>query len=162
MAQNNLGNALRAQASRTQRTEGTALLAQAVSAYRLALEVRTKKDLPQPWAETPRTTGAALWDQAGLTPWDRGHGAAFPGRHRLPLGVRGLYEKRPTVGLGGTRTTLGIALRGPSEPDTQRDRGHSAAFPGRHCLPLGARGPNETRPAAGLGSDPEQLGHWYA
>ena len=60
LTQNNLGNALRDQADRTEGTKGAELLAQAVSAYRSALEVRTREQLPQDWAETQNNLGAAL------------------------------------------------------------------------------------------------------
>jgi hypothetical protein len=44
--QNNLGNALWAQATRTEGTKGADLLAQAVSAYRSALEVYSAEAFP--------------------------------------------------------------------------------------------------------------------
>ncbi len=67
MTQTNLGVALSDQARRMQGPEGTALLAQAVLAYLSALEVRTKKDLPQHWAGTQNNLGNALRDQASRT-----------------------------------------------------------------------------------------------
>jgi tetratricopeptide (TPR) repeat protein len=42
--------------------EGRKLLTDAVAAYRSALEVRTKADLPQDWAQTQNNLGAALRD----------------------------------------------------------------------------------------------------
>ncbi len=45
-------------------------LAQAVLAYRSALEVYTKKDLPQDWATTQNNLGVALKDQAQRLPPD--------------------------------------------------------------------------------------------
>ena len=42
-------------------------LAQAVLAYRFALEVYSKKDLPQDWARTQNNLGATLRDQASRT-----------------------------------------------------------------------------------------------
>jgi hypothetical protein len=67
--QNNLAIALRHQAARTNGTKGVELLAQAVTAYRsaLALEVRTREQLPQDWATTQSNLGLALWDQAART-----------------------------------------------------------------------------------------------
>ena len=64
MTQNNLGIALWDQAARTEGAKGAELLAQAVSAYRSALEVRTREQLPQDWAMTQNNLGIALWDQA--------------------------------------------------------------------------------------------------
>ena len=52
MTQNNLGIALRDQGIRTGGERGTQLLAEAVTAYRQALEVRTRETLPPQWANT--------------------------------------------------------------------------------------------------------------
>jgi tetratricopeptide (TPR) repeat protein len=59
--QNNLGNALYEQGIRTRGAEATELLTQAVAAYRSALEVFTKTDLPQSWAATQNNLVSALW-----------------------------------------------------------------------------------------------------
>ena len=50
--QNNLAVALQNQGTRTQGAEGVDLLAQAVTAYRNALEVRARADRPVQWATT--------------------------------------------------------------------------------------------------------------
>ena len=50
--QNNLAGALQRQGSRSQGAEGADLLAQAVTAYRNALEVYTRADHPVDWAMT--------------------------------------------------------------------------------------------------------------
>ena len=50
--QNNLGNALQNQAARTEGAAGTDLLAEAVTACRGALTVRTRQDHPVDWAIT--------------------------------------------------------------------------------------------------------------
>jgi hypothetical protein len=63
---------LRAQAGRTQGTKGAELLAQAVSAYLSALEVRTREQLPQAWAMTQNSLGLALWAQAARTQGTKG------------------------------------------------------------------------------------------
>ena len=42
--------------------EGRKLLGEAVAAYRSALEVRTKAELPQDWARTQNNLGNALWE----------------------------------------------------------------------------------------------------
>jgi len=64
MTQHNLGSALQAQGLRTEGTQGVDLLAQAVAAFRSALEVYTRERLPQDWAETENHLGAALKEQA--------------------------------------------------------------------------------------------------
>ena len=57
MTQNNLGNALWDLGRRSGGEEGRKLLGEAVAAYRSALEVRTKADLPQGWAMTQNNLG---------------------------------------------------------------------------------------------------------
>ena len=64
MTQQNLGAALQAQGLRTGGAQGTELLAQAVAAFRSALEVITREQLPQDWAMTQHNLGAALKEQA--------------------------------------------------------------------------------------------------
>jgi tetratricopeptide (TPR) repeat protein len=63
MTENNLGNALSVQATRRSGAQATDLLAQAVQAYRAALEVYTKANLPQDWAATQINLGRTLTDQ---------------------------------------------------------------------------------------------------
>ena len=58
ITQNNLGNALQDQGIRTAGEAGTALLAEAVAAFRAALEVRTREDMPVENGPGPRTTSA--------------------------------------------------------------------------------------------------------
>ena len=72
MTQNNLGVALWDQAARTEGTKGAELLAQAVSAFRSALEVRTREQLPQDWAMTQNNLGNALRHQADRTEGTKG------------------------------------------------------------------------------------------
>ena len=48
---------------RTGGERGTQLLAEAVAAYRQALEVYTRETLPQQWAMTQNNLGNALGDQ---------------------------------------------------------------------------------------------------
>ena len=64
MTQNNLGIALKEQAIRSEGAQGTELLSQAVAAYRSALEVHTREQLPQDWARTQNNLGIALKEQA--------------------------------------------------------------------------------------------------
>ena len=67
MTQNNLGYALRAQASASEGPARARLLGEAVAAYRSALEVRTREALPQDWAGTQNNLGIALSDQASAS-----------------------------------------------------------------------------------------------
>jgi tetratricopeptide (TPR) repeat protein len=71
MTQNNLGIALRDLAGRSEGAAGVQALNDAVSAFRSALEVRTREQLPQDWAATQNNLGIALRDLAG-----RSEGAA--------------------------------------------------------------------------------------
>jgi hypothetical protein len=64
MTQNNLGATLRDLAGRTEGTRSAQLLSEAVAAYRLALEVRTRDRLPQDWAGTQNNLGNTLRDLA--------------------------------------------------------------------------------------------------
>jgi hypothetical protein len=64
MTQNNLGAALKAQALQTAGADAAKLLAQAVDAYRDALQVYTFVRFPQAWAATQNNLGAALKEQA--------------------------------------------------------------------------------------------------
>ena len=59
-------------AARTEGTKGTELLAQAVTAYRSALEVYSREQLPQDWAMTQNNLGEALRDQAARTEGAKG------------------------------------------------------------------------------------------
>ncbi len=59
----NLANALVDQGIRTDGPDGTALLAEAVTAYRDALTVRTKVDHPVDWATTTQNLATALQEQ---------------------------------------------------------------------------------------------------
>jgi tetratricopeptide (TPR) repeat protein len=68
MTQNNLGNTLSESGIRTGGAEGQQLLAQAVAAYRAALEVRTKESLAPQWAQTHNnlaeaSTALGDWEQ---------------------------------------------------------------------------------------------------
>lgn len=67
MTQNNLAVALWDQAARIEGTKGEELLAEAVGAYRNALEVYTRGQLPQNWAATQNNLGLALRAQAKRT-----------------------------------------------------------------------------------------------
>jgi tetratricopeptide (TPR) repeat protein len=66
-AQNNLGNALQSQGTRTDGPASTKLLAQAVKAYQTAQEVYTREDHPLQWAATQNNLAAALEEQGTRT-----------------------------------------------------------------------------------------------
>ena len=64
--------ALRKQAARTEGAAGTDLLAEAVTAYRAALEVYTRADHPVAWAMTQENLGLAFEAMAGRATGDPG------------------------------------------------------------------------------------------
>ena len=70
--QNNLGLVLWDQGIRTGGEVGTGLLAAAAQAYREALTVQTKEQLPQDWARTQNNMGATLSDQGTRTGGEAG------------------------------------------------------------------------------------------
>jgi hypothetical protein len=58
--QESLGDALAEQAIRSEDVKAMELLDQAVAAYRGALEVVTREQLPEQWAEVEESLGRAL------------------------------------------------------------------------------------------------------
>jgi hypothetical protein len=60
MTQHNLGTALQEIGTRTEGPEGLQLLSEAVRAYRAALLIRTREQLPQPWALTQNNLANTL------------------------------------------------------------------------------------------------------
>ena len=81
MTQNNLGAALWALGERQGGAGGARRLAEAVEAYRQALTVYTRDDLPQQWAMTQNNLGIALrtWASGRGAPEGRG---GWPRRSR--------------------------------------------------------------------------------
>src|SRR5262245_21434752 len=67
MTQHNLGSALHERGTRTDGPEALQLLGAAVTAYRQALIVRTREQLPALWAVTQNNLGNALQAQATRT-----------------------------------------------------------------------------------------------
>ena len=63
MSQRNLGLVLEAQGERASGEEGKRLLGEAVTAYRAALEVYTREQLPRLWAVAQSNLGSVLSDQ---------------------------------------------------------------------------------------------------
>ena len=72
MTQNNLGLVLWDQGTRTGGEAGTQLLDEAVTAYRDALTVYTKAQLPQQWASTQYNLGNVLQNQGTRTGGEAG------------------------------------------------------------------------------------------
>jgi len=64
MTQNNLGNASSRQASASKGAERARLLAEAVQAFRDALNEYTRDEFPQQWVMAKNNLGIALRDQA--------------------------------------------------------------------------------------------------
>ena len=62
MTQNNLGIVLLDLGERASGEQGAQYLEQSVAAYRAALEVRTREQLPQDWAMTQNNLGNVLRD----------------------------------------------------------------------------------------------------
>ena len=127
MTQNNLGIALGDQAARTEGAAGAALLAEAVAAYRAALEVCTRAAHPVDWAATQNNLGNALGDQAGRTEGAAGAAllaeAAAAYRAALEVYTRAAHP----VDWAMTQNNLGIALAArPGGPRGRR---------GRRCSP---------------------------
>ncbi|MEO0389936.1 MAG: helix-turn-helix domain-containing protein [Pseudomonadota bacterium] len=71
-AQNQLGIALQNRGIRTDGPQGAQLLADAVTAYRAALEVHTRADHPVAWAMTKNNLAIALQEQGVRTDWPQG------------------------------------------------------------------------------------------
>ncbi|MEM6760838.1 MAG: helix-turn-helix domain-containing protein [Pseudomonadota bacterium] len=61
--QNNLGNALHQQSIRAKGADSQRLMGEAVEAYRAALEVRTRDQMPVQWATTQNNLGVTLQGQ---------------------------------------------------------------------------------------------------
>ncbi|WP_299625405.1 helix-turn-helix domain-containing protein [uncultured Tateyamaria sp.] len=72
VGQNNLALALQNKGNRTNGPQGATRLAEAVSAYRAALQVLTRSDYPVDWAITQNNLGIALRNQGIRTDGPRG------------------------------------------------------------------------------------------
>ena len=121
MTQNNLGIALKTQGERTEGAAGTQLLAEAVTAYRKALEVYTRAALPQGWAATQNNLGTALQTQGERTEGAAGAQllveAVTAHRQALEVYTRAALPQDWAM----TQNNLGIALK------TQGERTEGAA-----------------------------------
>ena len=129
--------------------EGQRRLSEAVEAYRQALTVYTRDDLPQEWATTQNNLGGALW--------------ALGQRLGGPEGLRRLneaveaYRQALTVRTRDdlpqdwalTQNNLGTALR--PWASVGWSGGSAAAERGGRGLPPGPHRPHPRRPAPVLG-----------
>ena len=82
-----------------------------MSAYRSALEVYTREQLPQAWAMTQNNLGIALSGPGGSDRGAKRRGASGRGGERLPKRLGSLHARAAAAGLGQTQNNLGIALR---------------------------------------------------
>ncbi len=108
--QTNLGNALKGQAVRGSAAQASGLLAQAVEAYKSALEVMTKTEQPQDWARVENNLGIALENQG-----ERGSGPqATDLIAQAAQAYRAALEVRTKANLpqdwAATQNNLGAAL----------------------------------------------------
>jgi transcriptional regulator with XRE-family HTH domain len=110
-AQNNLGNALQTQGSRTSGADGNALLADAVTAYRSALRITTETEHPVNWAATQNNLGNALEAQGTRTSGADGNAllADAVTAYRSALRIR--TETAHPVGWAATQNNLSLALQ---------------------------------------------------
>ena len=157
--QNNLGLALADQAGRTEGTAGAALLAEAVAAYRAALEVRTPRGASGGLgddAEQPRQSRSRTRPRG---PTGRRARRCSPRRWR-PIARRCEVrtEAAHPVDWAMTQNNLGIALVGAGRAD-RRGGGDGAARRGGGGLSRGAGGPDAGGASGGLGDDAEQPRH---
>jgi tetratricopeptide (TPR) repeat protein len=110
-ANQNLAVALWQQGTRTGVEAGTALLTEAVAAYRQALEVSTRADHPVDWAMTMQNLAGALWQQGTRTGGEAGTAllaqAVAAYRQALQVSTRADHP----VQWAGTMQNLAIALR---------------------------------------------------
>ncbi|HEX8623034.1 MAG TPA: DUF4062 domain-containing protein [Allosphingosinicella sp.] len=98
---NNLGNALAVQGERTGGPAGRRLLNEAITAYRDALTIHTRADMPRAWATTKNNLGNALAAQS------EGTGG--------PTGLRLLYEA-----IAAYRDALTVHARADAPTDWAR------------------------------------------
>jgi tetratricopeptide (TPR) repeat protein len=109
--QNNLGAALQSLGERQGGAEGAQLLAEAVEAFRQALTVRTRADLPLHWATTQVNLGAALRSlgerQGGAEGARRLNEAVAAFRQALTVRTRDVLPQQ----WAATQYNLGIALQ---------------------------------------------------
>ena len=136
--------------------EGARRLAEAVEAYRQALTVYTRDDLPQDWATTQNNLGVALWAWASGRGAPKGRGG-WPRRSRPTAWPSPSTPATTSPRTGpGPRTTW-ASRSGPWASGRGARRGAAAGRGGRG-LPPGPRRLHPRRPPPALGHDPEQPG----
>ena len=74
-------------------TKSAALLDQAVEAFRKALEVYTKADLPRDWARTQNNLGISLQDEGERAGGDKDYRLARPGSAQAYQSALEVYTK---------------------------------------------------------------------
>ena len=156
MTQNNLGIALASLGERQGGPEGLRRLTEAVEAYRQALAVCTRDDLPQDWATTQNNLGNALQGLGERSGGGGGSAAAERGGRGLPAGAHRLHPRRPAQhgrdpGQPGQRACESGRASGRSEGVRRLSEAVEAY---RQALTVYTR---DDLPQA-LGHDPEQPG----
>ena len=91
-AQDRLGIALMREGERAGGEKSAALLEQAVEAFRNALEVYTKADLPRDWARTQNNLGISLQDEGERAGGDKAIALLDKAVRGLPERTRGLHQ----------------------------------------------------------------------
>ena len=104
MTHNNLGNVLLRLGARER---GTALLEEAIAAYRTALKERTRERVPLRWAMTQNNLGDALTSTRRAR---ERHCAAGGGRRRVSRGAQERTRERVPLDWAKTQNNLGNAL----------------------------------------------------
>ena len=131
---------------------------EAVEAYRLALTVRTRDDLPQDWARTQNNLGNALRALGERLGWAGGSASAERGGRGPPPGPHRPHSRRPPPAMGQDPEQPGHRAPGPGRasggPEGLR-RLSEAVEAFRQALTVDTR---DDLPQV-LGHDPEQPGH---
>ena len=104
------GNALQDRGTRTEGAKGAGLLADAVTAYRAALEVRTRAEHPVGWAMTQNNLGNALQNQGIRTGGAKGAFLLADAVNAYPAALEVYTRAEHPVDWAGTQNNLGNAL----------------------------------------------------
>ena len=150
MTQNNLGNALQEQGTRTSGEEGRELLAQAVAAYRAALEVYTRGAVAARLGGTQNNLGNALQNQGTRTSGEEGRGllAQAVAAYRAALEV---YTREQLPQDWARRRTIWGSRSREQGTRTSGEEGRATAGPGGGGLPRRPGGPHPGAVAANSG-----------
>ena len=128
-----------------------------MTAYRLAPRSERNETCPQDWATTQNNLGNALSDQARRTQGTEGTALLSQAVTAYRLAPRGPNETRPAPGLGDDPEQLGQCARVTKARRTQGTEGTALLSQAVTAYPLNRSRSERKRPAAALGSDPEQL-----